>query len=667
MISGYLQKLPLRVTVPLLLALPLLLTASVIIVIFLTQSGAATERLAYDELAQIHQEILDQTDALLSEPGRINRLNATLLREGWLDPTRPRDWARIWVEEGNAAAGITAIDWGSTVGDAVTVSRYVGDQGDTLGIKDAHSQGLFEQFAVAPGGEIAEQPYTAVPYDPRQRPWYTAGFSAGKPAWSEPYAWIAKEGAPQETLAIAYSQPFRDSSGHTLGVLAAELSLEEISTTLNRLHIGKTGLAFILYSDGRLVARSTGTPIIDREGLPVLAWHSQDPRVAAVGAFLKDGVGALDALEDQTRHALDIDGQTHLIRVAPLHHPSGLDWIVVVVVPQADFLSEIEVGRRIALVVAVGVVLFGLGLGTLAAKAMTAPILSLVDHARRVGAGDLDSQVALNQSPELAQLSVAINAMTADLRDRLRIRQSLALAMDVQRNLLPQTTPAIPGLDVAGHSTYCDETGGDYYDYLDLFELPEHAIAVALGDVTGHGVAAAMVMATARGILRSRSRHQGSLSGLLDHMNDLLVDDSESGRFMTMLLMVIDPNRREMRWASAGHDMPFIYEGRTGHFVEVAGGGVPLGIMAGACYAEFVLADVAPGTIFLAGTDGIWETTNSDGDFYGKERVTELLRRHADSSAEEISASLRAELDAYRGPDQQNDDITFVVVKTLPA
>ncbi len=326
--------------------------------------------------------------------------------------------------------------------------------------------------------------------------------------------------------------------------MAAELSLGEISTALSRLPAGESGLAFILYPDGRMVARSSGTPIIDGEGRPILAWHSQDARVAAVAAFLKEKIGALDALTNPVWHALEIGGHRHLIEVAPLHHASGIDWLVVAVVPRAVFLAEIEVGRRIVLGVALGVVLFGLGMGTLAAKAMTRPILSVVDHARRVGAGDLDSQVVLKQSPELAQLSLA---MTADLRDRLRIRQSLALAMDVQRNLLPQTTPAIPGLDVAGHSTYCDETGGDYYDYLDLFALPEQAIAVALGDVTGHGVAAAMVMATARGILRSQSSHQGSLSGLLDHMNDLLVDDSESGRFMTMLLMVIDPNRREMR------------------------------------------------------------------------------------------------------------------------
>jgi sigma-B regulation protein RsbU (phosphoserine phosphatase) len=667
MIFKHLHRLPLRVTVPLLLALPIFLTAAVIIIIFSNQSRVASERLAYDELAQIHREILDHTDTLLGQPGRINQINATLIQEGRLDPNQPRTWARVLLEEANSAAGVTAIDWATTAGDTIAVSRYAGDQGYTLAIKDHQTNGLLEQVAIASGGDLTGKPLTAVPYESRQRPWYIAGLEARMPAWSEPYAWVAKDGAPQETLAIAYSQPYRDASGQLLGVLTGQLSLEEISTMLNRLQIGKTGLAFILYTDGRLVARSTGVPIVDAEGRPVLAWDSRDATVAAVGAFLKTRLGLLDALDTTTQHAVDIAGQKQLIKVSPLHHATGLEWLVVTVVPQDDFLGEIEIGQRIAVGVAMVVVLLGIGLGILAAKAITSPILSLVQHARRIGAGDLETQLTLNQSPELRQLSEEINAMTAGLQDRLRMRQALAMAMDVQRNLLPQETPVIPGLEVAGHSTYCDETGGDYYDYLDLFGLPEDSIAVALGDVTGHGIAAAMVMATARGILRSRSRNHGSLADLLNHMNDLLIDDSDSGRFMTMLLMVISPRRREMRWASAGHDMPFIYDPLAGRFIDVDGGGVPLGIMAGRDYEEFSLENVVPGTIFLAGTDGIWETTDNNGEFYGKERVAEVIRRHADREAEEIGARLREELEAFRGTNQQSDDITFVVVKVVPA
>ena len=105
--------------------------------------------------------------------------------------------------------------------------------------------------------------------------------------------------------------------------------------------------------------------------------------------------------------------------------------------------------------------------------------------------------------------------MTLGLQDRLRMRESLSLAMEVQRNLLPSDAPVISGLDIAGHSTYCDETGGDYYDFLDVSGADKDTAVVALGDVMGHGVAAAMLMATARGILRSRCSVAGSLADCL--------------------------------------------------------------------------------------------------------------------------------------------------------
>ena len=235
--------------------------------------------------------------------------------------------------------------------------------------------------------------------------------------------------------------------------------------------------------------------------------------------------------------------------------------------------------------------------------------------------------------------------------------------MEVQQNLLPSTTPEVEGLDIAGHSIYCDETGGDYYDFLDVSGLSRTTAAIALGDVTGHGVAAAMLMATARGILRSRCMEPGSLANLLTHMNALLVKDTTGGRFMTMFLMTLDAERGEMRWASAGHDPPFIYEPETGRFIEPTDGGVPLGIVVGTVYEEYSFPEVRTGHIFLAATDGVWETFNETKEAFGKDRVRDLVRTNAALSAEAISEELRKQLNRFRGESSQDDDITFVIVK----
>jgi sigma-B regulation protein RsbU (phosphoserine phosphatase) len=255
--------------------------------------------------------------------------------------------------------------------------------------------------------------------------------------------------------------------------------------------------------------------------------------------------------------------------------------------------------------------------------------------------------------------------MTAGLRDRLRMRQSLALAMEVQKCLLPSDTPIVEGLDIAGHSTYCDETGGDYYDYLDVAGLSRTTAVVAVGDVVGHGVAAAMLMATARGILRSRCEESGSLADLLTHMNTHLARDvgDMTGRFMTMLLMTLDAERRQLRWASAGHDPPLLYDPAADRFIELEGGGLPLGVLAEEQYTEYVHAAVQPHQICFVGTDGVWEAADATGALFGKARVTEVLRAHAHESADAISHALRAALETFRGGVKQADDVTFVILK----
>ena len=155
----------------------------------------------------------------------------------------------------------------------------------------------------------------------------------------------------------------------------------------------------------------------------------------------------------------------------------------------------------------------------------------------------------------------------------------------------------------------------------------------------------------------------GSLADLLTHMNALLVKDTTGGRFMTMFLMTLDAGRHEMRWASAGHDPPFIYDPEDDRFIDVEGGSVPLGIVEGADYDEYTLADVRTGQVYLAATDGVWETFNENRETFGKDRVRDLIRKNANLSAADISKELRKQLNRFRGESSQDDDITFVIVK----
>ena len=237
----------------------------------------------------------------------------------------------------------------------------------------------------------------------------------------------------------------------------------------------------------------------------------------------------------------------------------------------------------------------------------------------------------------------------------------MAVAREVQQELMPPAPLRVPGLDVAGHNDCCDETGGDYYDYL---HLPEGGTLIAIGDVSGHGIGAALLMTTARGIVRSRAGAGGDLGQIVTHLNGVLSADMRSGRFMTLCLAAIDPRQSTIRWARAGHDPLIVHDPASGTFRELDdAGGLPLGIDDQHLYREHVCHGLLPGQIIFFGTDGIWDTLNPAGESFGKGRLRDAIRQSAHRTAAEISTQVQEQLSTFRGGVRHRDDVTFVVVK----
>ncbi len=314
-------------------------------------------------------------------------------------------------------------------------------------------------------------------------------------------------------------------------------------------------------------------------------------------------------------------------------------------------------------VMATGVVLLAALLGVLLARYISRPITELTEHLRRIGQGKLDEEIFLTEFPEFMRLSFAVNNMVEGLRENLKLRGSLSMAMEVQQRLLPSEAPSYPGLDLAGRSYYCDETGGDYYDFLKINSFPNSTAVVAIGDVSGHGIASAMVMAAARVILRSRCRDATSLPELLGHMNAQIVEDSGGGRYMTMLLVAVNAERQELIWASAGHREPLLLDAASAEFVQLQGADIPLGVAVDAEYQTHVHQGLRSGQLILLATDGLWEAANSAGEPFGLARLGALMRDHGHQSAQEICAAIALNVLEFCGATAQRDDISFVVVK----
>ena len=295
---------------------------------------------------------------------------------------------------------------------------------------------------------------------------------------------------------------------------------------------------------------------------------------------------------------------------------------------------------------------------------ITRSLLRITAAAKKLSSGDFSVKLGLRTGDERDLMVEAFNEIGPKLEDHLRLHQSMDLAMKVQQKLLPAEDPSIPWLDLAGRSVYCDETGGDYYDYLGLTENNPQEITVVVGDVSGHGISSALLMASARAYLRQRTSLPGNLSQMITDVNrQLTVDVADSNSFMTLFCLKIDRKPRLLTWVRAGHDPAILYDAGKDVFEELKGEGIPLGVDGSWVYAQSTKAGSLKEQIILIGTDGIWEASNPDGEMFGKNRVQGLMRQNASGSAQAIMRAIFNDLNRFRAGKKFEDDVTLVVFR----
>jgi sigma-B regulation protein RsbU (phosphoserine phosphatase) len=297
-------------------------------------------------------------------------------------------------------------------------------------------------------------------------------------------------------------------------------------------------------------------------------------------------------------------------------------------------------------------------------KAMTASFQEMVQAVTRLGRGDFTSRMDLATGDEREQVARAFNAMVPQLADRLRIRKALEVAQEIQQTLLPAGDPVVPGFEVAARTVYSDETGGDYYDFYACGEAECGRCGFVVGDVTGHGVGAALLMATARAFVRAVVEEAEELHRRVRRINRLLTADTgQSGNFMSLFFLEIDTAAGQFRWVRAGHDPALLFDPAGRRFEELDGPGLVLGVDDGFPYEQRTRPFGPPGTILLMGTDGIWEAHDEAGRPFGKERLKAVVETRAGEAAAAIRDAVLEAVRQFRGADSLEDDVTLIVIK----
>jgi serine phosphatase RsbU (regulator of sigma subunit) len=314
---------------------------------------------------------------------------------------------------------------------------------------------------------------------------------------------------------------------------------------------------------------------------------------------------------------------------------------------------------------------FGLGFICLAligmvplSSRLTRNLSRLSDGVGRIAQGDYQARVRVASHDEIGQLAQAFNKMAADVErhqhaavEQERIKRELELGRQIQHDMLPQEPLRLGPTEIRGVSVPAREVGGDFFNY---FQLDSGQVALLVGDVSGKGVGAALLMANIQAALRTRLAMGQGLASLADAI-DLDVEANTPGPvYATLFVGIFDPTSRLFNYINAGHHPQFVL--RDGSLLRMSSTGLPVGLLAGRGYTEDTI-QLRAGDLLFFYTDGCVEAQNSSGDMFGAERLEALLESSTAKGADDVLARVELEISNFRSGYELYDDATMMAVR----
>ncbi|NJL00761.1 MAG: PAS domain S-box protein [Spirulinaceae cyanobacterium RM2_2_10] len=367
---------------------------------------------------ELRDEISDRIEQRLSDylevPQAINQFNASAIASGEIDPSDPSALTRrFWQQrELFTPANVSAIYLGGSQGDFIGLG-FQSDNTWQVGRAAPETDNRFYSYATTATGEWGRLLERGRPYDPRIRPWYKAAIAADSPVWSDVYVDFK-----ERRLKVTLAQPV-SRRNQFLGVVGVDFVLVHIDNFLQELEVGKSGETFIIDHQGLLVAASVPHKLGDgSEADPerLAAVESDNPLIAALTRALATRYGDFARIETSQQLDLTVDGQRQFVQVVPFSVGRNLEWLIVVAIPEADFMAQIHANTRLTIAVCIAALLLAIAIGIMTSRWITRPVMRLSAATEAIASGELDQHVNRSRIRELRGLGDSFNGMADQLR-----------------------------------------------------------------------------------------------------------------------------------------------------------------------------------------------------------------------------------------------------------
>lgn len=426
--------------------------------------------------------------------------------------------------------------------------------------------------------------------------------------------------------------------------------------------------------DGRVIGHANATLNLDRMLRGVLGFARRDQGEIPFALDRQGGLYTQDPSDKDRLEALGIE-RTATVAAEGTPRRSG-NWIIVsrkapsgiifgIARPIGDSLSEI---RRASI--------RNLGLGLLVialafvgiipiSHRMTQHLASLTQGVRQLAGGNFGARVPVRSKDEFGALAGAFNQMAADLErhealvvGQERLRRELELSRLIQTEMLPRGSLRSGAAEISGLSIPASQVGGDFFNY---FVLPDGRLALLVGDVSGKGVSAALLMANIQATLRARLPHETDLALLADRLDRELDQNTPGGVYLTLFLAILETDGGVLRYVNAGHNPQFVLRGSSA-VAPMGSTGMPIALYAGHGYTESRV-ELAPGDLLFFYTDGLVEAENERGEMFGAERLQALLESERSASIDTLLHLVEERIAAFRGSAEPFDDATLMALR----